>query len=402
MTKEDYNYVYYSDSPEVLHSIDQWNKLNDSKQKEVKGHLPENWPEKLSGPHLWTGEDLKERPDKYRYILSEEDKSEVWKAVESFKKSGLSLAAVSKENFTLPQLGKTLENFAEDLYNGTGVRLIRGLNIDDYDEKGKIIAYLGISSFIGDIRDAQGLNRALTHIKSIEHIAKGERAPIGVSQQTTDAQMFHNDFGGDIVSLFVLSTPLSGGESLVSSTYAIYNELAHVRPDILSTLSTPRAFKWREAPEGSPLLYYKDDTFITSFSTRYFIGYGELPRDENYPLINENQRDALGGFNAIAYKHSLSSEFQKGDIEYVNNIFTQHCRKGFTENEDNRRHLVRLWLRNSKFTNSIKLPERLLEKKIQNFPVQYDQEIPLNEVEEDAIKLRNNATSIDKFYSKPK
>jgi hypothetical protein len=401
MVAEIDSYTYYSDSPDILHSVNEWREL-DKKHLHIKVDLPEGWPKKLTGPHVWRGEELRKNPEKYKYYFTLEDLSEIHKAVKKFKQLGLPLRKVGRENFNLGSLGSKLEDFSEDLYKGIGVRLLRGFNIDDYDEQERLIAYLGISSYIGDIRDAQGLNRALTHIKSIAHVPKEERAPIGVSQQTTDPQMYHSDFGGDIVSLLVLGTPANGGESLISSTYSIYNYLAQHRPDIIKVLTSPEGYKRKGFPEGAPLIFYENDELITSFSTRNFIGFGEIPRDKSYPLISSEERDAVGGFNAIAYKYTLETDLQKGDIEYVNNLINQHCRKGYLEDEDHRRHLARLWLRNSKYTFLLKLPQEIKEKRNQIFPVEYEQEIPLNEFEEDEIKVKSGADSIDKFYAKPK
>lgn len=394
-------YTNYSDSPDILHSIKAWREL-DKKNLQAKVDLPEGWPNKLTGPHVWTGEELKNNPEKYKYYFTQEDLFEIHNAIKKFKKLGLPLKKVSKENFELGSIGSKLEKFGEDLYKGIGVRLLRGFNIDDYDEQERLIAYLGISSYIGDIRDAQGLNRALTHIKSIAHVPKAERAPIGVSQQTTDPQMYHSDFGGDIVSLFVLGVPVSGGESLISSTYSIYNHLAQNRPDIIRVLTNPEGYKRKGFPEGAPLIFYEDEEFITNFSTRNFIGFGDIARDESYPLISSEESDAVGGFNAVAYEYTLETDLQKGDIEYVNNLINQHCRKGYVEDNDHRRHLARLWLRNSNYTFLLKLPQQIKEKRDQFFPVEYEQEIPLNELEEDEIKVKNGADSIDKFYAKPK
>ena len=121
--------------------------------------------------------------------------------------------------------------------------------------------------------------------------------------------MYHSDFGGDIVSLLVLGTPANGGESLISSTYSIYNYLAQHRPDIIKVLTSPEGYKRKGFPEGAPLIFYENDELITSFSTRNFIGFGEIPRDKSYPLISSEERDAVGGFNAIAYKYTLENGF---------------------------------------------------------------------------------------------
>lgn len=391
-------YRYYSDSPGVLLSGDEWEKLNNGKT--TNDELPKGWPKELKGPLVWNGEELHKNPESFLYILTDEDKKEIDSAIKNYN---LPLDQVSSKTFPLPNISLKLSQFAEKLYFGNGVRIIRGFERDKYDERESTIAFLGISSYIGDIRDAQGLNRALTHIKSIAHIPRDKRAPIGVSQQTTDPQMFHNDFGGDIVSLFVNEVPLNGGESLVTSGYSVYNELASKRPDLLNVLANEKGFKFRGAPEdGTGLIHFIDGKFFPQFSTRSFIGFREIARDDKYSEITDEQRNALGAFHWIGFQNALVHKLEKGDIEYVNNLHLQHSRLGYDEDPGHGRHVSRLWLRNSKYTNLVKKPKIVQDKLDNLFPIEYKQEIPLNELEEDEIKVKNNADSLDKMYSKPK
>lgn len=53
----------------------------------------------------------------------------------------------------------------------------------------------------------------------------------------TDGEViFHTDMG-DMVSLFALSEPVGGGESLTASGWRMYNELARTRPDLIHVLA---------------------------------------------------------------------------------------------------------------------------------------------------------------------
>lgn len=391
-------YRYYTDSKGTLLSGDEWEKLNKGIEL-VDEPLPEGWPKQLEGPLVWDGIDLEQNQESFLYYLTDDDKRELHDAIINYY---LPLDQISNETFPLPNLSKRLEEFSRLIYFGNGVRVIRGFEIDNYDRRQQIIGYLGISSYIGDIRDAQGLSRALTHIKSIAHIPKDKRAQITVSQQTTDPQMFHNDFGGDIVSLFVLGIPLSGGESLVTSGYSIYNELAKTRPDFINTLAaTPGFLRSSKLSNGVPLIHYVDGRLFTAFSTRGFIGYGETAKDEVHPELTREQQNALGAYHWVGYKHGIVHKLVKGDIEYVNNLFLQHSRLGYSEDEGNRRHVARLWLRNSKYTSQIKKPTVIEERTQRLFPVKYKQLIPLTELEEDEIKLANNADTLEKIYARP-
>jgi len=50
--------------------------------------------------------------------------------------------------------------------------------------------------------------------------------------------VFHTD-SGDVIALLCLETAAEGGESMLSSSWRVYNELAATRPDLVRTLAEP-------------------------------------------------------------------------------------------------------------------------------------------------------------------
>ena len=56
--------------------------------------------------------------------------------------------------------------------------------------------------------------------------------------RTYRLQPYHTDVC-DILALFAIDLPLNGGESLLSPSSAVYNEIAATRPDVIKTLSEP-------------------------------------------------------------------------------------------------------------------------------------------------------------------
>lgn len=91
--------------------------------------------------------------------------------------------------------------------------------------------------------------------------------------------------------------------------------------------------QWAERP----LLYHFPATDKTpqrvalQYARRYFVGFGALPRSANIPPITEAQAEALDTLHFIGEKHSLNTEFQKGDIQYINNLSIFHSRDGFVD-----------------------------------------------------------------------
>lgn len=86
-----------------------------------------------------------------------------------------------------------------------------------------------------------------------------------------------------------------------------------------------------------PLLYHtpsKGDTperVIIQYARRGFTGFLNLPRSKDIPPITEAQAEALDALHFLAEKFSLTLDFQKGDVQYVNNLSIFHARDGFVD-----------------------------------------------------------------------
>jgi hypothetical protein len=104
-----------------------------------------------------------------------------------------------------------------------------------------------------------------------------------------------------------------------------------------------------------PLLYHQAATdstperVIIQYARRYFTGFLAQPRSQGIPPITEAQAEALDALHFTAEKHSALLDFQKGDVQYINNLSVFHSRNGFTDELGKERHLLRLWLRDSEY-----------------------------------------------------
>lgn len=83
-------------------------------------------------------------------------------------------------------------------------------------------------------------------------------------------------------------------------------------------------------------MYYQPATASTpervvlQYARRSLVGFGALPRSHNIPPITEAQAEALDTLHFLGEKFSVNTYFQKGDIQYVNNLALFHARDGFT------------------------------------------------------------------------
>ena len=90
-----------------------------------------------------------------------------------------------------------------------------------------------------------------------------------------------------------------------------------------------------------PLLYYQPSTkkdperLIIQYSRRNLTGYLDCKRSSKIPALTEAQAEALDALHYTAEKYNLGIDFQKGDIQYINNLSIFHARDGYVDSEKN-------------------------------------------------------------------
>ena len=155
------------------------------------------------------------------------------------------LGFISQETFPLPKLHAGLREISDEVHNRRGFKVLRGLPFDKHTREENVIIYAGVSSHVAPIRGRQDhqfegkpADVVLAHIKDLSSVVDATK--IGAPAYTTDKQVFHTD-AGDVIALACLETAAEGGESKLSSSWTVYNELARTRPDLIRTLAEPWA-----------------------------------------------------------------------------------------------------------------------------------------------------------------
>lgn len=173
------------------------------------------------------------------------------------------LGFIAQDTFPLPKLHSALRQISDDVHNGRGFKVLRGLPIDKHTREENVIIYAGVSSHVAPIRGRQDhqfegkpADVVLNHIKDLSAIVDANK--IGAPAYTTDKQVcfdfsvqvsaihltsprwqvFHTDVG-DVIALACLEEAAEGGQSKLSSSWTVYNELARTRPDLIRTLAEP-------------------------------------------------------------------------------------------------------------------------------------------------------------------
>ncbi|KAL7784917.1 Clavaminate synthase-like protein [Trichoderma ceciliae] len=316
-------------------------------------------PNFIKGPLAWSGVDFEDE-DTYTLHLHKEEVEEVDAALQSFKTLGLDGDEVDQHNFPLPKLAPQLAQCARAIHEQRGFFVLRGLEGSRYSVEDSTTIYLGIASYIADKRGSQDRKgNVLSHVTNSKlwEVPVEKRHGIHSSQ----ALPYHNDMGCDILALQVRHSAEKGGYTYLSSVSTAFNELLSKAPSMAETLLTsdwPVQISGRGAKYYlAPALTIHDGRLMASIDPNRF---GPHPSSglTDIPSLTASQQSALEGISKAAHRTELRLDLKTGDILFFNNWALLHRRDAYTDSDETSRHMVRLWLRNSKLGWSV--PDSLL------------------------------------------
>ncbi|KAL7624809.1 hypothetical protein AAE478_004023 [Parahypoxylon ruwenzoriense] len=311
---------------------------------------PRGFPPFVEGPTNWTGSG---RNNMQPHFLNLDGPSitEVEAGLQSSRELELDGDEVTRECFPLPNLQSQLEKCALEVHHGSGLCVIRGLKPDNYTIEDNIILFLALASYIGDQRGLQNFKGdMLSHVTESKLWTVPRERRHGI--HTNDGLPFHNDMGCEILSIQVRDRANTGGHTCVASAAAIYNELMQSNPQALHVLAQRnwpiQASSKKEAPFlFCPLLEFHAGKLLISMDPAR-IGPHPSARNSSIPRLTTEQQDALAALQNAARKHQVRLDTQPGDIVFLNNLSLIHARESYRDGPSSSRHLVRLWLRNTR------------------------------------------------------
>ena len=210
----------------------------------------------VEGPSAWIGRELRSREDEWIYSLSAAEIAEIESATARVRERGLDIAEIRRADFPLPTLGPRLDAMRQEILDGRGFVLIRGLPVEGRPVTDSAAAYWGVGTYFGNARSQNAKGHLLGHVRDLG-LATSD--PNVRTYQTTERQHFHTD-SCDIVGLLCLKTAKSGGLSSLTSSMAIYNEMARRRPDLVARLFRPFPTDRRgEVPGGQEAVFRDPD-----------------------------------------------------------------------------------------------------------------------------------------------
>jgi Taurine catabolism dioxygenase TauD, TfdA family len=253
--------------------------------------------------------------------------------------------------FPLPRLAGEMHNILNDVEQGRGFKLLRGIPRDRYSDDDCELLYWGLTAHLGTPISQNGRGHLLGHVRDE---GRTQADPNARAYQTSQRMDFHTDMlPMDLLGLFCLRTAKRGGASKITSALTIHNVLREERPDLLEALYGPFHIDWRgEEPAGEkgfftlPMFSERDGKVTARINS---LPYYESAARHGAPYApTALQREALVMVQEIANRPELmlTMDFQEGDIQLVNNHTMLHARESYEDFPEpgRERHLLRLWI----------------------------------------------------------
>jgi hypothetical protein len=337
-------------------------------------------PAPIAGASVWHGRDMAQSRRWVR-VLAPETVAEIDAALHAVRRRGLAWDAVARADFPLPRAAALLDDIRDELENGSGMVLLRGLPAAHYSEDELRCLWMGLGANLGT---PVYQNRSGEVMRAIRDEAAAAGTDLGaaygqVRGAATDggtflssyartlsngALRFHTD-RCDVVGLLCVRQAAAGGTSTLASSPAVHNAMLERRPDLAEALYRP---VWRsrlgEEAGGETLAYplpvwdqRPGPDGAGRFTSHYSLTYIEAAQlRADVPRLEPAQREAIEMLMALAAELSFEMRFAPGDIQLINNHVIYHGRTPFEDDADTGqdRLLLRLWLA---MPNSRALPE---------------------------------------------
>ena len=237
---------------------------------------------------------------------------------------------------------KQIDLISNELENGYGFIVIRGLDAEKYNEHQLANIYYLIGLHMGNsvTQNARG-----DLIGYVENIGDKNQKMTRV-YETNSYLPYHADLS-DVVGLLSIRKAKEGGLSSIVSSSTVYNRILAEYPEYLGYFYHPAWYDHlgETEPSLSPIFSYFDG----KLACRYLRYYIELGHDRRSVPLSQVQIDALNIFDQISQDSSLRLDMmlEPGDIQFCNNYCVMHSRSSFEDYDEveKRRKLLRLWLK---------------------------------------------------------
>ena len=295
----------------------------------------------ITGPAAWSGPDL-ENDTGWIQPLTPDIIDGLDSALAALKSKGLRFPDFTRKDFPIGQLGRLLPALADELENGRGFAVLRGLPVHRYTEDEMKAVYYGIGLHLGMPVRQNPRGDLLGEVRAV-----GDPNDKRTRVYETNLYLPYHSDPSDVVGLLCVRRAKQGGLSSLVSVARIYNEILAHYPEYLGLYYRMFYFEHLCEPEPSlsPIFSYHEG----KLSCRYLRQYLELGCEIKGVPLSCVEIEALDLFDRIMHDPGirLAMMLEPGDLQFANNYAVLHSRNGFEDHEEEhlRRRMLRLWLK---------------------------------------------------------
>jgi TfdA family taurine catabolism dioxygenase TauD len=297
----------------------------------------------IGGPANWLGSAISD--DRWRIEIDAQHVAELRAAVAAM--ASIDLTAITAADVPLPTLGPVLAGVVDEIVDGRGFILLRGMPVEAMSEPELERLFWCIGIHLGIPISQNDAGDVLVHVRDegLDFTDPHVRA-----YQTNEVLGYHSD-SSDVVGLLCVRPAMEGGVSTIVSAAAVYNAAVAARPDLADVLES--TWWWDRRKADLDVSFFQRRIFAVDGEGRFASYYGRshiesAVRGPQVPELDGRQIEALDLLDSLANdpRFVLNMHFRPGDIQFLNNYKIWHARTSYVDypEPERQRDLYRLWL----------------------------------------------------------
>ena len=280
--------------------------------------------------------------------LDDADRADLLGALRAGRMPSKALLDYRRSDFAFGRALAPLKQAFEQAQHGLGIALIKGLPREGVSAEEFELLTWAIGLHFGVARPQDKASRYLNQVRDV---GVDYRSPTGRGYSSKAELDFHID-GADLVALSCYNQAPIGGDSMATSSTAVFHRLRSERPDLAEALMQP--YPWSrqgEQPPGElpfsmqPIYAVQGDQVFCNWNRNRL--NNALKLDGVAPL-SALQREAVEYLDALVRSESFmfTMRLEAGDLQLLNNHCVLHSRTEFQDHPEpeRKRTLYRLWL----------------------------------------------------------
>lgn len=312
---------------------------------------------KITGRLAWTREDL--RQEEWFRKFPQDCMDELRAAIAAARPHRLPVMLWTPDQFRLDACRRFMAEIKGILDNGVRFALVDRMPVEEMTVDEAKFAYWLLSSLIA--RPVAQKHDGFDPNAFLSDVLDTGLKPTpgsGVRPDRTNVDLiYHNDNAFNhtmpsYVGLLCLQPAKSGGVSRVMSFYTAHNALLESHPEALPRLYQPFWIDRQREHDpqderliAAPMFGY-DGARLNARLCLHQVKNGYAMKGES---MDDRTQEAVMAVEGVFEREPLTLHFtmQRGQLQFCNNLETGHSRTEFEDFEDpaQRRHLVRIWLR---------------------------------------------------------